>query len=120
MTNTPGESEGEPLIVEENSTGADVPVVGWRIFQLLLADAQAPAGNAGYCAGDVFMTYGGEAKPTQVFTDRGTCANSGLDLAANGEWVAGVWIDEESDVIASHAAWTEFNARVVYLPLTSK
>ncbi len=120
VTNTSTESEGEPLIVEENSTFGDVPVVGWRKYVSLLLGTQAPAGNAGYCAGDVFVTYGGASNVRQVFEDRGTCDNSGLDLAANGQWVAGVWVDEESNLIAAHAAWTAFNARISYVPLAGK
>jgi len=34
--------------------------------------------------------------------------------------VAGVWTDEESDQIASHAAWTTFNTYRVDLPLVKK
>jgi hypothetical protein len=120
VTNTSVENEGEPLIVKEHSDAGDVAVVGWRQFQNFLLDEQGPAGNAGHCEGDVFVTYANTSSTRQVFTDRGTCANSGLDLAANGEWVAGVWIDEESDVIEAHAAWTSFNAHVVYVPISRK
>ncbi len=120
VTNTPAESDEEPLIVEENSSFGDVPVIGWRAYEVHMLEAQAPAGDAGYCAGDVYVTYGGLSNNRRVFEDRGTCDNFGLDLAANGAWVAGVWVDDESDAIAANAAWTAFNAYVTYIPLANK
>jgi hypothetical protein len=116
VTNTLYEREGEPLIVKEHSTAEDIPVIGWRMFNTLLSGAQAPAGDESVCHGEVFVLYSDLSHLRQVFEDHGTCNNHGLDLAANGEWVAGVWVDEESDAIQAHAAWTSFNAYGLYLP----
>ncbi|MEP7359105.1 MAG: hypothetical protein ABI847_17775, partial [Anaerolineales bacterium] len=115
VSQTPDDSEGEPLIVKEHSTFGDVGVVGWRIYRALFADAQAPEVTSGLCWGDVSMIYN-LGNDRRVFENRGTCDNSGLDMAANGPWVAGVWVDEESAQIATHAAWTGFNAYGVSLP----
>ena len=120
VTNTTNENEGAPRIVRENSTAGDIPVVGWRTYELNAAGSQAPTGSPGTCHGDVFVLFNSTSNTRQVFEDRGTCANSGFDLAANGAWVAGVWTDEESDQIASHAAWTTFNTYRVDLPLVKK
>ena len=120
VTDTDPVNEGEPLIVEENSEVGDVPVIGWRQYQNFILDAQGPAGNPGHCEGDVFFTYATTSNTRQVFTDRGTCGNYGLDLAANGAWVAGVFIDEDPDVPSAHAAWTAFNAYVSYVPVVTK
>ena len=120
VTDTNTTNEGEPLIVEEHSDAGDVPVVGWRRYQNFILDVVGPAGNQGHCEGDVFVTYANPSNTRKVFTDRGTCGNSGLDLAANGAWVAGVWIDEESDALPTHAAWTAFNAYGAYLPFAAK
>ncbi len=124
VTSTAAVSEGEPLIVKENSTSGDVPVIGWRTFQAALLGANAPADanapDAFFCYGDVFVAYGNTSTTRQVFEDRGTCQNAGFDLAANGAWVAGVWVDEESDAISAHAAWTAFNARLVNVPVVMR
>lgn len=120
VTNTISQNEGAPRIVKENSTAGDVPVLAWRMFQVNAAGALSPDGNPGTCFGDAFMLYYSTAEMQQVFEDQGTCANSGADLAANGAWVAGVWTDEESAQITSHAAWTTFNTERVNLPLVRR
>jgi len=120
VTNTTNENEGAPRIVGENSTAGDIPVVGWRTYELNAVGSQAPTGNPGTCFGDVFVLFSSTSNMRQVFEDRGTCANSGFDLAANGPWVAGVWTDEESAQIEAHAAWTTFNTYRVDLPLVKK
>ncbi len=120
VTNTANANEGAPRIVKENSTAGDIPVIGWRMYEVNLAGVQAPEGSPGTCFGDAYMLYYSTAEIQRVFEDRGTCANSGADLASNGPWVAGVWTDEESDQIASHAAWTTFNTYRVDLPLVKR
>src|SRR6185436_7316313 len=103
-----------------HSNAGDVAVLGWRIFNPLFAGQQAPAVASSGCWGDVFTTYASPSNIRRVFEDRDTCDNAGLDLAASGPWVAGVWVDEESDQIASHSAWTAYNAYDVLVPLVNR
>jgi hypothetical protein len=120
LSNTANQHEASPRLVEETSTFVDVPVIAWRTVEYLLQDVQVTTGNAGYCAGDVWMFYGGLAEPERLFDDQGTCANSGFDLDARNEWVGGMWEDEVSPADDDHVAWTTFNIYRVDLPLVSR
>jgi hypothetical protein len=120
VTQTTNENEAAPRIVKENSTAGDIPVVAWRMYEVIVAGTNAPEGSPGACYGAAFMLYYSTAEIRQVFEDQGTCANGAADLASNGPWVAGVWTDRESDAIAAHAAWTTFNTYRMNLPRVSR
>jgi hypothetical protein len=117
LTNTLNHDEGEPLIVEENSS-IDVPVVAWRIFEPPPPMVQGLSSQ--YCFGDVYYTFGSTGTRYKVFDDQDTCDNEPFDLAANGQWVAGAWADIDPDVSVYHAVWTTFNAYRKNVPIVLK
>ncbi|PWH20494.1 MAG: hypothetical protein DDG59_00015 [Anaerolineae bacterium] len=83
-----------------------LPLVGWRRYTpsppYALDDAYVWAPNYGL---------------RQVFTSTSTARHQGSDLAANGEWVAGVWAAETNGRVVPFLSG---NAYLSSLPLVSK
>lgn len=105
--------DDEPQIVVERSNYGDVPVVAWRTYiTLTIPDVD--------CFGDAYMFYFTTSTLRRVFTSTGGCFNFEQELAANGQWVAGVWLDHQSSENSRLVPWTLFNAHTVYTPTTAK
>ncbi len=110
--------DDEPLIAEENSDFGDIVVVGWRTYHPI---AVAPPGSFYDCSDAVYVFYHDSSTLRQVHSRSGGCFNQGRDLAANGEWVAGVWLDLASaGTVSRRVPWTTFNAYTNWLPIVAK
>ncbi|HEY0738759.1 MAG TPA: hypothetical protein VGD69_27820 [Herpetosiphonaceae bacterium] len=106
----------EPQIVVERSNFGDVPVVAWRTYEILTL-----SGISVECQRDAYTFYFDQTTARQVFTSTGGCYNPAQDLAANGRWVAGVWLDRlDSGDDSPLVPWTLFNANTTYAPITAK
>jgi hypothetical protein len=104
--------DDEPLIVVERSSYGDVPVVAWRSYETVAPTIDCPR--------DAFVFYFASSTTRRVFESNGGCATKSRDLAANGPWVAGVWIDRRTRQHNSPlAAWTLFNADMLYVPFVA-
>ncbi|HEY0604893.1 MAG TPA: hypothetical protein VGD58_18380, partial [Herpetosiphonaceae bacterium] len=107
----------KPQMVVERSNFGDVPVVAWRTY----ATVSIPPGLEFDCFGDAYMFYFTPSTVQRVFTSTGGCRNDTQDLAANGQWVAGVWLDRRSSEESSPLVpWTLFNANTTYAPIIGK
>jgi|GEM_PF-3534204 len=134
--------DGEPLLVSENSTAGDVPVVAWRTYttdvsslddELGLAKERSLLGNdtgaasSSYttaaeldCYNNAYMFYFNRSTLRQIHTGQGGCFNNGQALAAKGQWVAGIWTDKQSSSSTRLVPWTAFNANMTYVPSVAK
>ncbi len=66
----------------------ELPVYGWRTSH---PDPDLPGKD---CFGDVnVVTNAMDHAVQNIFMDKGTCNNSGFDLAVNGDEGVGVWLD---------------------------
>lgn len=85
---------------------AYLPLVGWRRYTpsspYALDDAYIWAPNYGL---------------RQIFTSASSARHQGSDLAANGEWVAGVWAAEYNGRVVPYLSGNAYQAN---LPLVSK
>ena len=77
------------------------PVVGWHICGI------PPV------RGNVYF-YGGGEKGGYVIHESDSNGRGGLDMAVNGEWVAGIWNEARPD--GRIETWLAFNAKMTYLP----
>ncbi|MBV9790455.1 MAG: hypothetical protein JOZ51_19845 [Chloroflexi bacterium] len=107
--------DDEPQIVVERSNFGDVPVVAWRTYERVTF-----SGIDLDCSRDAYMFYFDTTTVRRVFTSTGGCFNVGQELAANGQWVAGVWLDYYSSGISRVVPWTSLNANTRYMPITAK
>lgn len=121
VTNNAAQDD-EPQIVVERSSFGDVPVVAWRTYVTITTPPSPPfPGITVDCARDAYMFYFNQTTVQRVFTSTGGCFNTAQDLAANGQWVAGVWLDRRANSDDSRLVpWTLFNANTVYTPITAK
>lgn len=114
--------DDEPQIVVERSNFGDVPVVAWRAYERVTFPPGSPfAGITVDCPRDGYVFHFDPSTVRRVFTSTGGCFNNGQELAANGQWVAGVWLDrQDSDPSSPIIPWTSFNAHTAYTPITGK
>jgi hypothetical protein len=113
--------DDEPLIVEETSNFGNIAVVAWRTYIAVTIPPNPPfPGGSFDCPRDVYTFYFNNSTLRRVFDSTGGCFASSHDLAANGQWVAGAWIDLLSTSDSRYVAWTTFNAHTSYVPITTR
>lgn len=113
--------DGEPLIVVERSNYGDVPVVAWRTYVTVTVPPNPPLPGVAYdCVRDAYVFYFNNMTTRRVFESTSGCYYESQDLAANGPWVAGIWIAPETNTSSRYIPWTTFNANTTYAPVTAK
>ncbi len=108
-----------PIIAEENSNFGEIVVAGWNTYYTIANPI--PGGSSIECSEGIYMFYFNKLTLRRIDGGNGGCFPQSPDLAANEQWVAGVWLDTTDEGPAPRLVpWTTFNAYVSYLPLVSK
>ena len=95
----PGDYDVDPII----STVGGWPAVGWHIYN----------SSVGYWDDVYLYSFSG-----QIIHSASWNGGHSLDMAANGDYVAGVWNETQSD--GRLATWFAYNAHMLWLPVVKK
>lgn len=105
--------DDEPQVLQLDDTNPLATMIAWRKYEVTSLPSSAFVERS--CQLDAYE-YDQQGL-RQVFRSPGNICASGVMLAGNGDWVAGIWIDSLHAGSSRAVPWMTFNSYGTYLPL---